>query len=242
MSLARLIARDARWQLRIKDSLGNFKAEVKPIAAGEQVVTSQRSVVYGLLASSVSQAIAVEMEGYGVLSPLDAHGVKGIVIRGISDLLENKEIADGGGSQPLAASNAAAFFAEMLTLLAQERIQTPSIVDAQSSMRATPPASNIFIATDLLQNRDWRNRLAKTLTDLYEQGPIEQGGAWKRAGGKTHFLNNSSSLQAQWHTAIERLAQGGAGDITLTSFLQAIKEEFGSNATIRQLCQEAGII
>jgi adenosylhomocysteine nucleosidase len=168
--------------------------------------------------------------------------VKGIVIRGISDLLENKEGADDSGSQPLAARNAAAFFAEMLALVAQERIQTADATDAQPSISATQHTSNTSTAADLLQNRDWRNSLAKTLTDLYEQGPGEQGGAWKRAGGKTHFMSNSSSVQAQWHTAVERLAQGGAGDITLTSLFKAVKEEFGDNLVVRQLCQEAGII
>ena len=242
VSLAKLIARDARWQHRINDGLGSFNAEVKPIAAGEQVVASQRSVVYELLSSSVSQAIAVEMEGYGVLSPLDAHGVKGIVIRGISDLLENKEGADASGSQPLAARNAAAFFAEMLALLAQERTQTADIADKQPNTSDTQHNSNTSPAADLLQNRDWRNRLAKTLTDLYEQGPGEQGGAWKRAGGKIHFLNNSSSVQAQWHTAVERLAQGGAGDITLVSLLEAVKDEFGSNLAVQRLCQELGLV
>jgi len=239
VSLARLIARDARWQHRINDGLGSFKAEVKPIAAGEQVVASQRSVVYELLSISVSQAVAVEMEGYGVLSPLDAHGVKGIVIRGISDLLENKENADAAGSQPLAARNAAAFFAEMLTSLAQEQTQTPDLGNIENGNRATLHTSKASTAADLLQDRDWCNRLAKALTGLYEQGPGEQGGPWKRAGGKTHFLSNNSSIQAQWHAAVERLAQGGAGDITLASLLESVRDDFGNNPVVQRLCLEA---
>ena len=242
VSLAKLIARDARWQHRISDGVSNFKADVKPIAAGEQVVASQRSVVYEILSTYVSQAIAVEMEGFGVLAPLDAHGAKGIVIRGISDLLENKENADASGSQPLAARNAAAFFAEMLTSLVQTQPQASSVADEKLTGGNTPLVSTVTTGTDLLQDRDWRNRLAKVLTELYEQGPSEEGGPWKGAGGKTHYLSNNSSVKAQWHTAVERLAQGGAGDITLTLLLQAIRDEFTSNSAVQQLCKEAGVI
>jgi adenosylhomocysteine nucleosidase len=240
MALAKLIARDDSWQHRIDDGLGTFKAEVKPIAAGEKVVSSERSATYELLNKWVSQALAVEMEGYGFLAPIHAHHKKGIVIRGISDLLKDKEAADASGSQPLAAHNAAAFLAEMLVELAKEAGQlgiTTHTVDSPvtSQVAAIPPSMN------LLNDAEWRHQLAKTLAGLYEVGPTESAGAWKRAGGKVGFLSNSSSIETQWFTAIERLAQGGAGDITLTSLLQAVREDFKSNLKVQLLCKEIGL-
>ncbi|QKG51825.1 5'-methylthioadenosine/S-adenosylhomocysteine nucleosidase [Hymenobacter sp. BRD67] len=240
MALAKLIARDASWQHRIDDGLGTFKAEVKPIAAGEKVVASERSLTYELLNQSVSQALAVEMEGYGFLAPIHAHHKKGIVIRGISDLLKNKEAADASGSQPLAARNAAAFLAEMLAELAEESIQARNTVHTVD-IPAISQVATMPLSTKLLDNAEWRHQLAKTLAGLYEVGPTESAGAWKRAGGKVGFLSSSSSIEAQWFTAIERLAQGGAGDITLSSLLQMAREDFRGNSKVQILCKDIGL-
>ncbi len=240
MSLAKSIARATTWQHRIDDGLGPFKAEVKPIAAGEKVVASERSATYQLIRQSVSQALAVEMEGFGFMAPVHDHHKKGIIIRGISDLLEKKEAADANGSQPLAARNATAFLAEMLLGLATATIQTegsvPSII-----VPALTQATTVPVAATLLDNVAWRNRLAETLAGLYETGPTENGGAWKRAGGKVGFLSNSSSTESQWFAALARLALGGAGNITLHSLLVAVRDNFGGNAEVQRFCQDAGV-
>lgn len=241
-ALAKSIAREDSWQHRIDDGLGAFKAEVKPIAAGEKVVASERSATYELINQAVSQALAVEMEGFGFLAPIHAHHKKGIVIRGISDLLENKAAADAGGSQPLAARNAAAFLAEMLVELAKT---FPEPEDGKSPAIETPaviPAAVVPAATPLLDNAGWRHQVAKVLAELYEVGPTESGGAWKRAGGKVGFLSNSSSIESQWFAALERLAQGGAGDITIDSLLKMVQEDFSSNLKVQQFFQDISLI
>jgi adenosylhomocysteine nucleosidase len=240
-ALAKSIAREASWQHRIDDGLGTFKAEVKPIAAGEKVVASERSATYELINQAVSQALAVEMEGFGFLAPIHAHHKKGIIIRGISDLLENKSAADAGGSQPLAARNAAAFLAEMLVELAKTFLE-PGNGKGQAIESLAVSAAAVSAATHLLDNTEWRHQVAKVLAGLYEVGPTESGGAWKRAGGKVSFLSNSSSIESQWFAAIERLAQGGAGDITINSLLKAVREDFSGNIKIQQFCQDISLI
>ncbi|MBT2559311.1 5'-methylthioadenosine/S-adenosylhomocysteine nucleosidase [Hymenobacter sp. ISL-91] len=240
-ALAKSIAREASWQHRIDDGLGTFKAEVKPIAAGEKVVASERSATYELINQSVSQALAVEMEGFGFLAPIHAHHKKGIVIRGISDLLENKAAADAGGSQPLAARNAAAFLAEMLVELAKTLPESNHGNGPAVDRPAVSTVAAASAATHLLDNAEWRHQVAKVLGGLYEAGPTESGGAWKRAGGKVGFLSNNSSIESQWFAALERLAQGGAGDITIDSLLKTVQEDFSTNLKVQQFCQDISL-
>lgn len=235
VSLAKSIARDELWQRRIDDGLDSFKAEVKPIAAGEKVVSSERSVTYELLNQSVSQAMAVEMEGYGFFAPVHSHRAKGIVIRGISDLLNNKEASDASGSQPLAARNAVAFLAEMLTELSKEKKQSSDTKKEAGSKVDAGPLIHPNSANPL-DNLPWRSQLAKMLSGLYETGPTDNGGAWKRAGGSVGFLSNSNSNESQWFTALDRLNKGGAGNITLESLLEAVQDDFGNNDQVRAFC------
>lgn len=232
VSLARLIARDATWLTRLHGQPVAVNALVKPIAAGEKVVVSKRSEAYKTLHSFVSQAVAVEMEGYGVLAPLNAHQVPGLVIRGISDLLQNKAHSDAGGSQQMAARHAAAFLADLLARLS---------VEDKAWGAAQTVSAEAAVDGEVLQRLEWRNRLAQMMTTLYEQGPAEAGGAWRRVGGRISFLSTANSVQTQWHMAIERLAQGGAGALTLDALLRAATEDFPKNEELLKLCREAGI-
>ena len=115
---ARAVAHGDEWQSRLNDSLrsDSRKIIIGPIAAGEKVIASIESDLYRFLRSQYNDAIAVEMEGYGFLEALaNAEEARGLVVRGISDLLSNKAESDSKGSQDIAAASAAAVAFEILS-------------------------------------------------------------------------------------------------------------------------------
>jgi nucleoside phosphorylase len=115
---ARAAVLEGKWRTRLDGNQAEYKAIVEPIAAGEQVVASDKSDTYRFIRKHYDRAVGVEMEGAGFLRA--AYGnqqVEALVVRGISDLLGNKEQADRAGWQLVAAKHAAAFSFELLANL-----------------------------------------------------------------------------------------------------------------------------
>lgn len=115
--LARAEARSSDWLKRLPPPIPNPPPRVflVPIAAGGSVVASTRSAIWERLRNNYSDAVAVEMEGYGFLQAAYANpGVDALIIRGISDLIDNKSEVDAKNFQKLAANHASAFAFEIL--------------------------------------------------------------------------------------------------------------------------------
>jgi tetratricopeptide (TPR) repeat protein/nucleoside phosphorylase len=116
---ARAVARDINWFRRIDVMVGGPpQALIAPIAAGEKVVADTTAKTYQFLRANYSDAVAVEMEGRGFLEATYANGdLPAIIVRGVSDLIDEKGKSDAAGFQAVAARNAAAFAFEVLATL-----------------------------------------------------------------------------------------------------------------------------
>ena len=123
---ARAVVRGWRRRKRASNTEDLPNAFVGAIAAGESVVASTESGTAQRLNQTYGDALAVEKEGHGFLAAArEIQGVSALVIRGISDLLDDKEKSDKQGSQQLAARHASEFAFELLATLngAAESVQ-----------------------------------------------------------------------------------------------------------------------
>jgi len=125
-----LVAGENQWQRRIRPGYPGPlpTALVKPIVTGGKVVAHDRSEVARLIDRYASDAVAIEMEGYGFLAGAHLNpGMGALVIRGISDLLAGKDPAADEYWQPIASRNAAAFAVELLDRLGSQPSVTPPL-------------------------------------------------------------------------------------------------------------------
>lgn len=132
---ARAEARKTDWLQFLPGTLPRQVPQIwlKPLVSGEKVITSTRATMYKLIRTHYEDAVAVEMEGYGFLQAVYAHQqVRSLVIRGISDLLENKDEADKAHVQTIAARHASAFAYQILARLIE-----------QEGQRSLPPPSPV---------------------------------------------------------------------------------------------------
>lgn len=105
---------EARRPVRLDDSHGDAQVLLGAIAAGEKVISSTDSEAFRFIKNSYSDALAVEMEGYGCMLAAHSNGVPALIVRGISDLVDGKGESDSQGWQPRAAKHAARFAFDVL--------------------------------------------------------------------------------------------------------------------------------
>ena len=142
---ARSEARKAKWLERLVLPLPEPQPRifVAPIAAGEKVIASKESDIFNFIRTDYNDAIAVEMEGFGFLSAAFAYpNIKAIVIRGISDLIKDKNADDPVEGteverQERASYNASAFAFEILS-----NLQIASPASDASSQETSTSATN----------------------------------------------------------------------------------------------------
>lgn len=107
---ARHITRQDDWEQTINGWVRGHKIVFGPIGCSDKVIASTASPEYALIKRHYNDTTALEMEAIGFAKAAFAYKeIRMMNIRGISDLLDHKNAADAGGSQQLAAAQAAAF-------------------------------------------------------------------------------------------------------------------------------------
>ncbi len=122
--LAKSIVTDGKniWQTKIILK-PNKKIKNKPvdrtgrIATGEKVLGSIKTELYNRIKHACSESLAVECEGGGFYLSCNKKNAQGLLIRGISDKLNDKGEWENLNSQPYASSCASSFLFELLNKL-----------------------------------------------------------------------------------------------------------------------------
>lgn len=115
LELAKSIANKNQWQQRISNSNKKPKVYFGAIASGDKVVTTTEGSLFQNLKSHYNDTLALEMEAIGFAEALSSYpNIKMLNVRGISDLLADKNSATDENNQPMAAAHAAAFLFEMI--------------------------------------------------------------------------------------------------------------------------------
>lgn len=152
---ARAEARRPDWLNRIAGSVADWspRAYVGPIAAGEKVIAATESDLFQFIRSTYNDTLAVEMEGRGFLEATHANPhVMALIVRGISDLINNKSALDDAVRQEVAARHASAFAFEILAKL--DRGVTIDVMSAEVSVIAAvaeSTASNVEAPSEYLR-------------------------------------------------------------------------------------------
>ncbi|PRY34923.1 nucleoside phosphorylase [Spirosoma oryzae] len=178
------------------------------IASGEKVDASIDSDLHQFLKQNASHALAIEMEGLGFLEVCRMRPmVKTLLLRGISDLVDDKGQMDSKGSQPYASTTVAAFLFGLL-----EQLEF----------------------SDTATQRTREQKLVEVMCKLYPGG-LRDNQIWIAAGRNLSLVNLGQSGKGQWVEAIRTLKLGGGGNITTDSLVRAVAEEYGDNKDVKEL-------
>lgn len=176
------------------------------IASGEKVVGSIDSELHKFLKKNCSHALAVEMEGLGFLEACRPYPlIKSLLIRGISDLVDGKEIADNKGSQAYASKNTTEFLFGLIDFI---EIRQENVIQTK------------------------RQKLFEVATKLYAEG-IKDKGIWIRSGGDLSLVQLSMPGKAQWIEALQLVENGGGGDIDFDSIIREMKNDYPKNKSLK---------
>lgn len=117
---------------------------LKPIAAGERVISSVDSDDYRLIQERFNDAAAVDMESAGFYTAAERNNrLPAVVVRGISDMVLDKTAERDAEWQPRASENAAAFATALLQAVGPDDLalaaEATSYVAPQTELLARLP-------------------------------------------------------------------------------------------------------
>ncbi|GAB4023395.1 5'-methylthioadenosine/S-adenosylhomocysteine nucleosidase [Spirosoma migulaei] len=206
-------AKSEDWKLTAEKILNSefspvIRTYTGTIASGEKVDASIDSALHQFLKQNASHALAIEMEGLGFLEVCRMRPmVKTLLLRGISDLVNDKGQMDSKGSQPYASTTVSAFLFGLLEQLD---------------------------FSDATTEHTREQKLVEIMCKLYPGG-LRDNQIWIAAGGNLSLVNLGQSGKGQWVEAIRMLKHGGGGNITIDGLIKTVAEEYGDNKDVKEL-------
>jgi nucleoside phosphorylase len=197
---ARRVIAAGAWAQRLPPGQGraDAKALLGPIAAGDSVIKSTKSDLFRRIKRSYNDTIAVEMEGAGLFAGAHLNdSVPALVVRGISDLIDDKDERNDEIWHPIAAANAAAFAAALLAALAG--VSSPLEVGTREDLRAI--TADLADAYYLNLDRLLSDPSALCLFSGWVPERLRRVCSWKEVG-----FGEAGELRHAAEVAIERWA------------------------------------
>jgi nucleoside phosphorylase len=152
LEVAKKVRRDKKWTLRITDLSDcklpilahypcNFPplAVIAPVVSTEAVLANRDSDLEAQIAKHYGDACIVEMEGYGSMCGVEREETPAIVIRGVSDMTEQKDPETDKVRQPVAAAHAAAFAFELIAWWAELYPREPTLPTHKAQLTSEVP-------------------------------------------------------------------------------------------------------
>ncbi|WP_069802288.1 5'-methylthioadenosine/S-adenosylhomocysteine nucleosidase family protein [Thermogemmatispora onikobensis] len=232
LDLARSIARSESWLQRLPSIPQPRPAcYTKPLVAGDILLTSKASGLYHFIRTYYSDAVAVAMEDTGFMEAAYRTQTPAIVVRGISDQLDDKQERDAQGYQRLAMSHACAFAFELLSQWlppsTQPAPETPP-VGPESSTTALP--SNATPLPIFLQQLPAHKGLLGEALNMLLTSPMIYKDQCR------HYCQQLQRLATQLQQVLMNPPADRALRLRLDNLAQAVKELQQAVEHLRQCC------
>jgi nucleoside phosphorylase len=139
--IAHALNRSGDWRGRLPTNAGAPEVRFGPVAAGEVLKNSDRSLEAEFIRRHYNDAIAIEMEAAGVAEAGHLNNAMVGIVRGISDMSDGtKNSKADAQTQPKAAANAAAFAVALAQALLDDRKEHPVTTPDELSLAALEAA------------------------------------------------------------------------------------------------------
>lgn len=109
---------------QIPSFLKKFQIHEQPIASGEEVATASNGEVLRRIRQHMESTVAYEMEGFGFVMAVHKGEINYLIVRGISDLIEDKDQTYHSGSREKAAKTAVTFTFDFIGFLQKKNFFT----------------------------------------------------------------------------------------------------------------------
>lgn len=118
----RFFREEDQWHQYLPSTSSPPKAKWGAIASGDKVFNSSNADAIQYLRYACNDAEALEMEAYAFLRGVQPYPtIQALIIRGISDSMDDKEKANAADSKQVAVDNAGAFLKYLLEQLAKKK-------------------------------------------------------------------------------------------------------------------------